>query len=233
MSFMASVFELRNRACRQLNCGAGSRYELWRYNRWNRAPYTDGRLCGSAMAIAMVSEGESTLWCVFHAFVMRCLCFIYYTFYANTDGFDRNAGVIDNDTLCLKRYDPKPAEAKSARLLRSHSSESELSPTYGPLSSDSDDDDHHGRLPRLGARAPSTPDPASIAKYLRDQASISDGDLGSSPRGSSAPVHPPASLGAMVPRAGAMPTPSGLASWGATDGSASPSSVTFQETRHL
>ena len=67
VSFTARVFDLRDRACRQLHCGAGSRYQLWKYNRAFR---TKGeQLCGSAIDIDQVSKGNEALWCVMPTFV--------------------------------------------------------------------------------------------------------------------------------------------------------------------
>jgi hypothetical protein len=119
MSFMASVFDLRDRACRQLRCGAGSRYELWKYTRPLRKKE---RLCGSAMDAAQAAEGDLTLWCG-----SRSSCYAqcppthtHYCPSANhcmSCGDDRNAGVRDNDTLCLVRYEPMPAKEVQQPLL--------------------------------------------------------------------------------------------------------------------
>ena len=61
-SFNARVVDLRDRACRQLNCGANSRYQLWKYNRAFRCK--GEQLCGSAIDIHLAARGMQTLWCV-------------------------------------------------------------------------------------------------------------------------------------------------------------------------
>jgi len=86
ISFMASVYDLRDRACSELHCAAGSHYKLLKYNRVLRKISTgDAQLCGSAkdQNSRSHSKGKQTLWL---------------------------AGVQENDTLCLKRDDPKLIE---------------------------------------------------------------------------------------------------------------------------
>ena len=62
IAFNARVFDLRDRACRQLHCGAGSRYQLWKYNRALRVK--GEQLCGSAVDLEQASKGTETLWYV-------------------------------------------------------------------------------------------------------------------------------------------------------------------------
>lgn len=63
ISFMASVFDLRNRACRELHCDTGSQhYKLLKYNRVLQKVRDgdDQELCGSARDQSR--KGKQTLW---------------------------------------------------------------------------------------------------------------------------------------------------------------------------